>query len=84
MPCTREELKTMRKRRLVHQFVSAICREVMDAANQGKTMFMFHEPHYERAAWSEFLQDIVDAIEAEFPGCDVILDEHLGITVRWD
>ena len=74
----------MRKRRLVFQFVETIRQQVVSSANQGKTWFFFSEPHYERAAWSEFLKDILEELQKEFPGCDIELDEHLGITVRWD
>jgi hypothetical protein len=84
MPTTREELKVMRKQRIVTQFLHAISKEVYAAANHGKICVVFPEPHYERAAWSEFLKEILEELEKEFPGCDLDLDEHLGITVRWD
>ncbi len=84
MPYTREELQVMRKDRIVTQFVGSIVKEVLSSAHQGKTSFHIAEPHYERAAWNEFLRDILHSLSTEFPGCDIILDEQLGITIQWD
>ena len=84
MPTSRDELRVKRKQRIVYQFVAGIARDVLSAADQGKTSFHFAEPHYEKAAWSEFLKEILEELQAEFPACDIELDEHLGITVRWD
>lgn len=74
----------MRRQRVVSQFVSSILKEVVSAAHQGKTSFYMSEPHYERAAWTEFVRDILDQLQNEFPGCDIVLDEQLGIVIKWD
>ncbi len=74
----------MRKDRMVSQFVGSIVKEVLSASHQGKTFYCMHEPHYERVAWREFMKDILEELQKEFPGCDVILDEQLNIIVKWD
>ena len=42
------------------------------------------EPHYCQIEWNEFLTDILNEVHKEFPGCDVILDDQLGITIKWN
>lgn len=84
MPYARQELQVMRKERLVSQFVNSITKEVVSAAHQGKTSVCMSEPHYERVAWNEFLKDILHELHVQFPGCDIVLDDQLGITVKWD
>jgi hypothetical protein len=84
MPYTREDLQVLRRDRIVSQFLSSIIREVVSAAHQGKTAFHMSEPLYCQIEWNEFLTDILNEVHKEFPGCDVILDDQLGITIKWN